>query len=270
MAGAISRLFAACNAAVLREGELVALRYNTPITQVTGDLCKGRAWVIVSEAGGGARSLGISLMLDLLGHESARTHEHAPSGVSALWMARAAPERRVTAELLTALARVPTQRLARGDLSRDDWSRLTKAAGDLAKTPLWIVERQALVSGAPQAPDAVLWDVRAKDHDAITKAATDIPEYAAHIVMVEAEGRLDASLLERGDIRLLDIDALDWMRVDWLLTVSPCRAKGLEKGASLARFDVAITRPWMGQGQRVQVVLPNVELIGPVEDPVPF
>jgi len=27
MAGAISRLFAACNAAVLREGELVALRY---------------------------------------------------------------------------------------------------------------------------------------------------------------------------------------------------------------------------------------------------
>lgn len=48
------------------------------------------------------------------------------------------PKEQLAARLLCSEARVDVSKLRTGFLQRDDWTRLTKAAGELAKLPIWI------------------------------------------------------------------------------------------------------------------------------------
>ncbi len=48
------------------------------------------------------------------------------------------PKEQLAARLLCSEARVDVSKLRTGHLQREDWTRLTKAAGELAKLPIWI------------------------------------------------------------------------------------------------------------------------------------
>jgi replicative DNA helicase len=48
------------------------------------------------------------------------------------------PQEQLAARLLCAEARVDLSKIRRNRIDNDDWSRLTKAAGELAKLPVWI------------------------------------------------------------------------------------------------------------------------------------
>lgn len=252
---AIQELFIELNDTALHADASLDLSHPPNLVRRTGGLRRGKAWVIVSEPGGGARSLGISLLLDALGFDGrSRDATHR----TAFWLHLAAPERRVAAELLASYARIPLRQIERGDLHRDAWGKLTHAAGVLAKSALWLSDEPLLDPSEP--PDVAFWDLSADHAEAIRRATDEIPHQTAHVLVLETDRCMPRSAVDKGDVSHVGIDAIVWKHVDWLLVVSPVPSRDQDDGPT-ERFLVAVTRPWIGQGACIEVELPNVEVV---------
>lgn len=249
MVAPLARLFTACQHTLAWEGQAVTFPAQRDWTHASGGLRAGRAWVIVSEAGGGARSVTASLVLDLIGLIHGGSNAPSPPPVSVAWIAQASPEQRVTSELLASLAGVSTRDLARMRFTAGDWESLTKATQHLAQAPLRI---EHTLTGQPR---VVVWDVAPDRVGSILGAG--LAQDAGHLLRVELESVADRAMLRRGDVRTLDLEAAAWACVDWVVSVTPGRKR--RGSACLRSFHVAWTRPWIGQGDGMLVELADVE-----------
>lgn len=253
---AIQRLFVELNESAMHDAGTLELTRTPSLVQRTGGLRKGKAWVIVSEPGGGARSLGVSILLDALGCDGRSCDE--PGRTSAAWYHLAVPDRRATAELLASYGRIPIRQIERASLTRDGWARLTRAAGVLAKAKLRLFDDASV--RCPDPPDVALWDLLPAHKEVIKRATSEIHERTANVLVVEVDRAFPAELIRRGEIARLELHAANWANVDWLMVVSPARSRA-DDAEPLERFHVAVSRPWVGQGPRLEVALDSVEIL---------
>ena len=115
------------------------------LDKLTGGLNEGDLVIVAARPGMGKTSLVLNMAVNVAlpklvksedgeGGESTRQEEGAGVAVFSLEM----PREQLAARLLCAEGRVDVSKVRQGFLQRDDWSRLTKAAGELAKLPIWI------------------------------------------------------------------------------------------------------------------------------------
>lgn len=117
----------------------------TKLDKLTGGLNEGDLVIVAARPGMGKTSLVLNMAVNVAlpklvksedgeGGESERQEEGSGVAVFSLEM----PREQLAARLLCSEGRVDVSKLRQGFLQREDWSRLTKAAGELAKLPIWI------------------------------------------------------------------------------------------------------------------------------------
>jgi replicative DNA helicase len=117
----------------------------TKLDKITGGLNEGDLVIVAARPGMGKTSLVLNMAVNVAlpklvksddggGEESTRQEEGAGVAVFSLEM----PREQLAARLLCSEGRVDVSKLRQGYLQRDDWTRLTKAAGELAKLQVWL------------------------------------------------------------------------------------------------------------------------------------
>ena len=119
------------------------------LDKLTGGLNEGDLVIVAARPGMGKTSLVLNMAVNVAlpkiveteGPESDRegagnVRQEPGSGVAIFSLEM--PREQLAARLLCSEARVDVSKLRQGYLQAEDWSRLTKAAGELAKLPVWI------------------------------------------------------------------------------------------------------------------------------------
>ena len=116
----------------------------TRLDTLTGGLNPGDLIIVAARPGMGKTSLVLNMAINAAlpklieqddgGEESTRQEPGSAVAVFSLEM----PREQLAARLLCSEARIDVAKLRQGFLQKDDWTRLTRAAGELAKLPIWI------------------------------------------------------------------------------------------------------------------------------------
>ncbi|HPB99483.1 MAG TPA: replicative DNA helicase, partial [Polyangiaceae bacterium] len=117
----------------------------TRLDKLTGGLNEGDLTIVAARPGMGKTSLVLNMAVnvalpkevrseDAEGGEEYRLEQGAGVAIFSLEM----PREQLATRLLCSEGRVDVSKVRQGGLQRDDWSRLTKAAGELSKLPIWI------------------------------------------------------------------------------------------------------------------------------------
>lgn len=121
----------------------------TKLDGLTGGLHEGDVVVVASRPGMGKTSLVLNMAVNVGlpklvesegdgGDDELAGSVRQESGTGVAIFSLEMPREQLAARLLCSEARVDVAKLRQGYLQKDDWMRLTKAAAELAKLPIWI------------------------------------------------------------------------------------------------------------------------------------
>lgn len=122
----------------------------TKLDKLTGGFNPGDLVIVAARPGMGKTSLVLNMAVNvalpqLVEVESAEDpeggmagHARQESGAGVAVFSLEMPKEQLAARLLCSEARVDVSKLRTGFLQQEDWRRLTKAAGELGKLPIWI------------------------------------------------------------------------------------------------------------------------------------
>ncbi len=142
----IRATFVRLNEAVQRGNRITGTPTGyTKLDQLTGGLNEGDLVIVAARPGMGKTSLVLNMATNVAlpkmvnvdepdGEHTSQLEDGAGVAVFSLEM----PREQLAARMLCSTGRVDVSKLRQGYLQREDWSRLTKAAGELAKLPIWI------------------------------------------------------------------------------------------------------------------------------------
>lgn len=117
----------------------------TKLDKLTGGLNEGDLVIVAARPGMGKTSFVLNMAVNVAlpklvqsrdGEGGESTHQEEGAGVAVFSLEM--PREQLAARLLCSEGRVDVSKLRQGYLQREDWTRLTKAAGELAKLPIWI------------------------------------------------------------------------------------------------------------------------------------
>jgi len=115
------------------------------LDDLTGGLHGGDLVIVAARPGMGKTSLVLNIatnvalpkLVETEDEEGAGSVRQEP-GFSAAVFSLEMPREQLAARMLCSEARVDASKLRKGNLTKDDWTQLTKAAAELAKLPVWI------------------------------------------------------------------------------------------------------------------------------------
>ena len=115
------------------------------LDKLTGGLNEGDLVIVAARPGMGKTSFVLNMAANVAlpklvqssdGEGEESTHQEAGAGVAVFSLEM--PREQLASRMLCSEGRVDVSKLRQGYLQREDWTRLTKAAGELAKLPIWI------------------------------------------------------------------------------------------------------------------------------------
>lgn len=114
--------------------------------ELTGGLHGGDLVIVAARPGMGKTSLVLNIatnvalpkLVETEGDDGEGGAVHQEPGFSAAVFSLEMPREQLASRMLCSEARVDASKLRKGNLNGEDWTRLTKAAGELAKLPVWI------------------------------------------------------------------------------------------------------------------------------------
>lgn len=117
----------------------------TQLDKLTGGLNEGDLIIVAARPGMGKTSLVLNMAVNVALPKRIQTQnadgsltERQEQGAGVAIFSLEMPREQLAARLLCSEARVDVSKLRQGYLHPEDWALLTKAAGELAKLPVWI------------------------------------------------------------------------------------------------------------------------------------
>jgi replicative DNA helicase len=118
----------------------------TKLDGLLGGLHDGDLLIVAARPGMGKTSLVLNMatnvalpkLVEIEGDEDTAGSVRQESGHGVAVFSLEMPREQLAARMLCSEARVDASKLRTGDLNKEDWTRLTKAAAELAKLPIWI------------------------------------------------------------------------------------------------------------------------------------
>lgn len=116
----------------------------TQLDKLTGGLNDGDLVIVAARPGMGKTSLVLNMAVNVALPKRVQMQERGPSneqiegGAGVAIFSLEMPREQLASRLLCSEARVDVSKLRQGYLQPEDWSQLTRAAGELAKLPIWI------------------------------------------------------------------------------------------------------------------------------------
>ena len=169
--------------------------------QISG-MHPGDLFIVAARPGMGKTSLVLNMALNVAaarvvrqasGEDYFESPEEEP-GHAVLFCSLEMPKEQLAARLLASEARVDMSNIRGGNMSREDWSKLTEAASRLARLPLWLDDTPALT----------LLDLRAKIrrlHAEVTRGESSVRARGIGLIVVDylqlMQGRRDAGSREQ-------------------------------------------------------------------------
>jgi replicative DNA helicase len=157
---AVVRAFKILEEAERRGGGVTGISSGfTRLDRQCAGLHAGDLYIIAARPGMGKTSFVLNIALNVASTRPAprpdEEYFEAPgedAGYGVLFCSLEMPKEQLAARLLASEARVDMSSIRSGNMSREDWSKLTEAASRLARMPLWLDD----------APALTLLDLRAK------------------------------------------------------------------------------------------------------------
>jgi replicative DNA helicase len=163
----------------------------------------GDLFIVAARPGMGKTSLVLNMALNVAsarvvrqpaaGEDYFESPQEEP-GHAVLFCSLEMPKEQLAARLLASEARVDMSNIRGGNMSREDWSKLTEAASRLARLPLWLDDTPALT----------LLDLRAKIrrlHAEVTRGESSVRARGIGLIVVDylqlMQGRRDAGSREQ-------------------------------------------------------------------------
>jgi replicative DNA helicase len=146
--GVIKRAFKQISDAMARGGKITGIstgfeRYD----RYTAGLHEGDLTIVAARPGMGKTSFVLNVAANVAkpvvaeAEDGSQRHE---SAFGAVVFSLEMPREQLANRMLCSEAKVDVSKLRSGNLSRDDWTRLTRAASELAQLPLWIDDSPGL------------------------------------------------------------------------------------------------------------------------------
>ncbi|MFO0676097.1 MAG: replicative DNA helicase [Polyangiaceae bacterium] len=149
LVGVIKRSFKAISEASARGGRITGIpsgfeRYD----RLTAGLHPGDLSIVAARPGMGKTSFVLNVAVNVakpqIVEAQASGERWEEPGYGAIVFSLEMPREQLANRMLCSEARVDVSKLRSGNLSRDDWSRLTQAAADLARLNVWIDDSPGL------------------------------------------------------------------------------------------------------------------------------
>jgi replicative DNA helicase len=200
---AVVRAFKILEEAERRGGGVTGIPTGfTRLDRQCSGLHPGDLFIVAARPGMGKTSLVLNMALNVAAARVVReaadedyfeTPAEEP-GYGVLFCSLEMPKEQLAARLLASEARVDMASIRGGNMSREDWSKLTEAASRLARLPLWLDDTPALT----------LLDLRAKIrrlHAEVTRGESSVRARGIGLIVVDylqlMQGRRDAGSREQ-------------------------------------------------------------------------
>jgi replicative DNA helicase len=200
---AVVRAFKILEEAERRGGGVTGIPTGfTRLDRQCSGLHPGDLFIVAARPGMGKTSLVLNMALNVASARVVRAasdedYFETPAeepGYGVLFCSLEMPKEQLAARLLASEARVDMASIRGGNMSREDWSKLTEAASRLARLPLWLDDTPALT----------LIDLRAKIrrlHAEVTRGESNVRARGIGLIVVDylqlMQGRRDAGSREQ-------------------------------------------------------------------------